>query len=631
MERRKLLKLGAAGIGAALLNACTSPWSRRDRERPQVERESEREVLRKRLLKEFENLRTRAQGVIDNFSTLVPDDVLALIQNHDETGQGEVFIQAWETRARTALDSQLTFRGDELELVSQDEYQTFSAEGKPVTLRMAKTVPQELFVASAITRDTTLKQRCLEAIQVYCEWNARNAFTQLDENRVLLHEWRMKQEIEKQTNDGMVYRLDERNRKRVLDSRNQKITALKALGTDVDRIAADNLERNINFIDRAYPMNQWGTFHNFLMSLSCVWDLLDASERDEYRKQVLGFVRFWQSKRQEFAGLLARYYSNAGERISDQAAPDDTIARPVGFASDCAVLLRKMGERDASFEFQTFARELMESSDEAFYRKKQRVSAGRANIQRLIELGKGKNVKAIRKSVLENATWDLPGDGVRVAAARVSLVRSIVELGERQGEARFIEKLIERAVHELYVFMNMASQRSSVLFWQDEGKDEPVEPQDARYRVDREAIIGTSGYFKKSNRSGSNMVPVRYLIPNGHESGNGEWPIVFASVWELGAEPLWSVLRGRLRNPTGIRLLLNRFKKDSERFLSRSLDSMVKLNNDPNFTDRDEKTRVGQLAGSLRQCAIAFGASVHGRGINPNLRLNPNLQNLTVE
>ncbi len=629
MNRRRFVEV----VGIAGLGVLWKPWASRRMgpESALLERKDAHEVLRKRLLEELERVKIRAKNAGVDIEPFVPVDVLALIQDHDEVGNTEAFIETWEARAQKTLDDQFTFRGDRLELVFQDEYHTFTADGKPMVVWLAKPIPQEILVANAITQNSTLKLRCLEAIQVYCEWNARNAFTQLDENRVLLHEWRMKQEIEKQTNDGMVYRLDERNRKRVLDSRNQKITVLKALGTDVDRKAADNLERNINFIDRAYPMNQWETFHNFLTGLSLVWGSLNSDEQIAYRKTIWDFLRFWQSKRQEFAGLLARYYSNTGERISDQAAPDDTIARPVGFASDCAVLLRKMGERDASFEFQTFARELMESSDEAFYRKKQRVSAGRANIQRLIELGKGKNVKAIRKSVLENATWDLPGDGVRVAAARVSLVRSIVELGERQGEARFIEKQIERAVHELYVFMNMASQRSSVLFWQDEGKDEPVEPQDARYRVDREAIIGTSGYFKKSNRSGSNMVPVRYLIPNGHESGNGEWPIVFASVWELGAEPLWSVLRGRLRNPTGIRLLLNRFMKDSERFLSRSLDSMVKLNNDPNFTDRDEKTRVGQLAGSLRQYAIAFGASVHGRGINPNLRLNPNLQNLTVE
>lgn len=629
MKRRTFIELA---VGSAFAYAI---GGKHHREQKEVF-----ESLQKRLLEEIDSLRRRAvaynqklqedrvKGKIGddlqpiNEHLLIPDDVLALIQDRDGAEQGEVFIQAWEARARTALDSQLTFRGDRLELVSQDEYHTFTVDGEPIAVQMAKTIPQEILVASAITRDTTLKQRCLEAIQVYCEWNARNAFTQLDENRVLLHEWRRRQHID---------RLDIRNRQRVQEARKGK------------PIQEQNNEKD--HVDRAYPMNQWGTFHNFLTGLSQIWNSLSSEERIENRKVILGFLRFWQSKRQEFAGLLARYYSNTGDRISDQAAPDDTIARPVGFASDCAVLLRKMGERDASFEFQTFGKELMECADEAFLRAKQKVNAGRADMHELVSQNTpGKTLeelteaeaKEIRKKTLNTkdnktnndfASWDLPGDGVRVAIARVSLVRSVLlkqtkgNRGAHERTRTFITDQLTKAMDELEVFMGMASQNTSVLFLARDGDvTSKLNEIPSEYRVDAREILCLSSVFQSPN----DKLPVRYLIAGGHESGNLEWFAAFGAIWELCSNDYWELLGryfGRWEDPMK---RLKQFKKQSEAFLNQMVDSAVRLNQNQQFTKRPEQERIRQLAALLSLCARVSGMSRQARSFGKALRINPN-------
>jgi len=605
MKRREALT--CIGISSALaafrFPNCFIPPG----ERPKSELEkTASEILRERLLEELEKVDVRAKNVGIDLRTLVPADVLVLIQkmkeNESESDRFATFIHAWESRAIQTLHEQGTIHGDRWELKLQGPYQTFSITGDPMEVLMARSIPQELFVAYAITKDKALRDRCLQAIGAYCEWNTQNAFTPVGKDALFLHVWRGGPSID---------RLDKRNAELVRDLRKE---------------AHGMSSEQKKYVDRAYPMDQWKTFYNFLTGVFLIWKTLSPDQQARYRETILGFLKFWKSKREEFAGLLARYYSNTGDRISDQAAPDDTIARPVGFASDCAVLLEQLGERNAAREFFGFAKDLMRCADEAFYRAGRGVSAGRADIHDILaHLPNGPSEK-VREQALKRATQDLPGDGVRMAIARLSLVRSLLlSPGAPQHTQikKFVSEQILKAVNELNVFMDTASQRTRVLFLETDG-DPTSEPKETppEYLVDPNEILCLSSVFVNPD----DKLPTRYLIADGHESGNLEWPIAFGAVWEFCSGELWDALGRyftRLHPP--MRAVL-KFKRRSENFLVRMIDSAVRLNVNPQFTKRTEQQRVEHLARMLSQCAKVFGISQRSSKLSGTLRVNPNLQ-----
>ncbi len=297
--------------------------------------------------------------------------------------------------------------------------------------------------------------------------------------------------------------------------------------------------------DIMYPMDVAGALFNYATALRSVWKDLEDKERQELLDPLKQGIAVFKKKAEEFHGLLPRYLGlRAGERLSPQAAPDDTIAHPVGKLACLGSVLREIGEHSDADKAQELAQALMQKSDEIFWtqaefadsRGRKRVygkSMGRCDLDKAKEKS-AKEGTALSEAARTLAEEDVPADGTRLPEARLELVRGLLDDYRVSSDERaHIITHIERALAELRMYVYLARHVKPLLIVDDEkGMEAPIEKDSVRVKFFGEKTLATNGLGKIENLQNPQEF-TRYLNIRENEGTHREGPRAFAALFHF--------------------------------------------------------------------------------------------------
>ncbi len=289
-----------------------------------------------------------------------------------------------------------------------------------------------------------------------------------------------------------------------------------------------------------YPMDNLGSLYSYLMYAHTIWDqnTLNNEEKEKIIKVAEKEFNFWKKESENFSNFFARYYSLTGIRLIDSVAPDDTIAKPVGYMINISYILESMGEMELARKYSKLALDIMENCENTFWeegyiesKKGNKTPAGRlkgsANIGPLITSINKKEEKInpdnLKKEIIEKGSNTLPGDGTRAIEARCEAISYICRQYESNenidGDVkRKLELFLDHAIKEWYMYLHLFYQDEIYLWDWNPKTDFKLHP-DRKYYLRNK--IPANGYIVRDDKGVFHFK--KWLAPNNDELTHREY------------------------------------------------------------------------------------------------------------